>query len=84
MPKVICNVWLGCGSYCRDVESCKQGVPSVPWGRARGHVSTQGLQMKREAVGGSEKEEGEDGGKRGRSCEATYWWCPAGARGTIT
>jgi hypothetical protein len=23
MPKVICNVWLGYGGYCQEVEGCK-------------------------------------------------------------
>ena len=38
MLKVICNVWLGYGSSCREVESW---ILSYIRGRARGHVSTQ-------------------------------------------
>jgi hypothetical protein len=98
MPKVIDNVWLGYGSYCREVESW---ILSYIRGHARGHVSTQDTiprtaspLSKREAVGGSEKKEGEDDGKRGRivrphMCPPNKLevWCPsggAGAHGAIT
>ena len=49
----------------------KESEPSVPWGRAQGHVSMQDTiprtaSHRREAVGRSEKKEGEDDSQRGR------------------